>query len=491
MFAVSTFISSAAGAETNGPNTVASLDTDFYAYVKAGENLDAVFTKTGGIPVGLDDTVITLSRPGTPDESCTIPVAALNGFACTFADRTAPTDGIWRLSLRPNEGHIFTWSINAQTGTTDIPGRVWTEQYTLTQITTPLGIDFTYWYQDKSGYLYQTTYRDYNGLLSVLGASSLGLVEPGGGCTPLYKSVNMTDTDFAIAPSNCQSYFKLFFEPPAADLPSSALKWDGASEWVKPPITPPVISNLNFTSATSGSRNGSLDFDVGSYTGLLFVDVDTNNNGVYTDPVDVTLQQIATSSSASVPFDGLDGNGIAIPNSQAISFRVRIDRQAEIHFLNQDVERRNGGIEVILLNGPTAGDDTLFWDDTRFANPDPNRCSVTPTSDGTGGISSTGGIHEWTNDAPCTNFGSANNGINGSWGDYRIINDWTYASSNVSATYQLASASTSPVASPIPSAPNTGIGLDRDFTPLVVFIGAILMSIGIIWAVRVRFLNIS
>ena len=486
MFGMSAFLSSAVSAETNGPNTVASLDTDFYAYVNAGENLDATFTKAGGIPVGLDDTVITLSRPGTPDESCTIPVAALNGFACTFADRTAPTDGIWRLSLKPNEGHVFTWSINAQTGTTDIPGRVWTEQYTLTQIETPLGIDFTYWYQDKSGYLYETTYRDYNGLLSILGASSIGLVESGGGCTPLYKSVNMTDTDFAIAPSNCQSYFKLFFVSPAADLPASALKWDGSSEWVKPPITPPVVSNLNFVSATADSRTGSLDFDVGTYTGLLFVDVDTNNNGVYTDPVDVTLKHTAIISSNSVPFNGLDGNGDPIANDQAISFRVRIDRQAEIHFLNQDVERRNGGIEVQRLNGPLAGRNTIFWDDTRFANPDPNRCSVTSTSNGTLGVDSLGGVHSWTNAVPpCTNFGSANNGINGSWGDYRIINDWTYASSDVSATYLLAGASSSPVT---PTAPNTGVGSDSGIATLMAMVAGILVSaVGIVWTTRVRF----
>ena len=272
----------------------------------------------------------------------------------------------------------------------------------------------------------------------------MGLVKTGGGCSPLYKSVNRNDLSFVLPPGSCNSAYKIFYEHPASDLPASATRWDGASDWIKPAIATPAISNLSFTSNTPNSRDGNITFNLTGYIGAIDVSVDTNNNGSYSDPGDVTFQYGTSSGAVSVPFDGKDGNGSIIPSTEALGVKVAIDHTAEIHFLATDVELRGGGIEVDRLNGPAGGESIIHWDDTNFASPDANRCSLTSVLDGTAGIDSTGGVHSWSL-AGCggPQFGNFNNNINGSWGDSRIINEWAYVSSNTFQTFNLVAASES------------------------------------------------
>jgi uncharacterized repeat protein (TIGR01451 family) len=164
----------------------------------------------------------------------------------------------------------------------------------------------------------------------------------------------------------------------------------------------------------------------------MAVQIDANDDGDYDDPEDVTIPHFADGGAESVAFDGLDGLGNPIPYTQEVGARVLIDRTAELHFTNIDVERRAGGLEVEVLNGPTAGDQTLYWDDTAFTGQNASRCSTTPVLDGTGGVNSAGGVHSWTN-AGCTALGNFNDGINGSWGDVRIMDDWTFVPVEASA----------------------------------------------------------
>ncbi len=340
-----------------------------------------------------------------------------------------------------------------QNGASDIPGRTWSAVYNAAQLsgTPPTGVDFSTWYQSEYGYLYQVDYIDYNGILSVLSASGVGIVNSGGGCVPIYKSVNgaVIDSSWAYAPSSCNSSYKLFYENPASDLPASATQWDGNTDWVKPAIANPAISNLGFSPTTTNSRDGNITFDLANFTGPVDVNIDTNNNGSYADPGDVTITYGASPGAVSVPFDGKDGNGDDIPNNQAIKFKASISKTAEIHFLMEDVELVGGGIQINRLNGPSGNETTIYWDDTQLAFPGVNRCSGTPQQDGTAGVDSTGGVHGWTlSGCGSPNYGNYNNYTDGSWGDARTINNWAFVATNTNATYTLSAFTTTPTPDP-------------------------------------------
>lgn len=483
-FATSLILPGQSHAASNPADTYIVSNNNFYVYVQATENLDVSFTKLLNTPNNTNSTV-TIWRPGAANTICTLNGTTAVGDPasdCVLPNLTASQTGIWRIQFTGGgSGHDrYTWTINAQNGAVDIPGRVWSEAYALEEVLTEA--DMQVWFQSEYGYQYRTNFLSYNGLDSVIEASSLGLVQPGT-CLPLYKSVTMNTSGFAKPDPSCHSVYKLFFEPPASDLPASSTRWNGSTDWIKPPIVPPSIHNLTFTSSSTGSRDGTITFDPLDYKGPVTVQIDVNNNGSYTDPIDVSMPVAAEADPMTVAFDGLDGNGNAIPANQAITFRVGINRVAEIHFLAEDVERRAGGIEVTRLNGPAGDESLIYWDDTDFIFPDPNHCPDPLTGvvpDGTAGFDSTGGVHAWTTTGcpggPPQNGGNANDGIHGSWGDYRIINDWAFAPANVSATYTLAAYGT-PAASTTPasSAPTlAATGSDR--TALVTLVAVILLA---------------
>ncbi len=436
--------SKASALAANPASTYITESTDFYAYVNTDENLDASFIKqidTSG--VNDTDAVFTVSRPGAADQVCTVLANDPVSSSCDFTNQTATQSGIWRISFVHGFVTIndqYTWTIGVQTGSTDIPGRVWSSVYNVSQLggAPPTGVNFSAWYQSEFGYLYKATNFDYNGIQSAIQGDALGLVKSGGGCVPLYKSVNRNDLSYAFPAANCASTFKTFFEVPASDLPVSATKWDGSTDWIKSPITPPSITGLSFTSGTD-SRDGNINITSANYRGAVNLGIDTNGNGVYTDPVDVHLLIGMINGVANVVFNGKDGLGNTIPTSQPINFKATIDHAAEIHFLATDVELRGSGVEVIRQNGPAGNESTIYWDDTKFPSPDANRCSITPDAlDATAGVDSTGGVHSWSlSGCGGPQFGNFNNNVNGSWGDSRIINEWAFVPSNASKTFVL------------------------------------------------------
>jgi hypothetical protein len=79
----------------------------------------------------------------------------------------------------------------------------------------------------------------------------------------------------------------MFFERPAADLPATGTRWDGATDWVLPPIVEPTITNLAFAPSAPGSRSGTLTFNVANYTGPVLVQMDANGEYTVTtrDPI--------------------------------------------------------------------------------------------------------------------------------------------------------------------------------------------------------------
>jgi uncharacterized repeat protein (TIGR01451 family) len=428
---------SPAGAATSPGDSAIRVSQVFYVYVGAGETANIDFTKLSNVGSATGSATFIVERPGGSPLACTRTTSDPAGSSCTWSGLTASTPGIWRITadFGDEPSQRFDWTIDALAGGTPIPGRVYSERYAMTH---PSGdaTSFDLWYTSELGYQYQGTYRDYYGADSGFRFDSTGVRE-GTSCESAYRSINMVgpfvDAGYSVAGSGeCGDPYKIFFEVPDPGMPETATRWDGGTEWLNPPIATPAITSLAFVPDGGTVQSGELTFGITGFSGQLEVQIDANGDGDYDDPEDVTIPYFADGGSESVAFDGLDGLGNQVPYSRAFTARVVIDRTAELHFTNTDVESRAGGLEVQVLNGPTAGDQTLYWDDTPFTGQNAGRCSTTPVLDGTGGVDSVGGVHAWTNDG-CPGFGSTNDGIGGSWGDARIMDDWTFVPVEASA----------------------------------------------------------
>ncbi|WP_458112135.1 DUF11 domain-containing protein [Arthrobacter sp. R1-13] len=412
-------------AESNPAGLLMRFDHAFSVYAEAGETVDVNFTVIAH-RAGSGSAVVTIQRPGAAPLTCSLITATSPaGTACDWDNLAVATSGIWSVtydSPGSGGGATVSWDISVKDAGTPVPGRVWTEQY---GAVTPAGtFSFSLWYQSEFGDQYKSTYRDYNGVDSVFVADRTGLREPGT-CEAVYESGQqsgpLADPYTTASPGECGDPYKIFFAAPSADLPVSATRWDGASDWILPPVVEPTIGAGTFAPANNTDQSGSLQFTSTNFVGNMNILVDANNDGDFTDAVDRNIPYYSAGGANTFAFDGLNGLGELIPSTQPISFRALADRTGEIHFVNTDVEIRAGGIEVIAQRGPSAGNSTLYWNDTPLVG-EGNRCSTTPVPDGTAGIDSTGGVHAWAN---CVGS-NANDGINGSWGDTRHINDWTY-----------------------------------------------------------------
>lgn len=404
----------------------------FYAYVGAGETLSASFDQWAGSSGGVASTVI-ISRPGAAPVNCVIPVGATAGMGCDFNNLTAATPGIWSISYAPAgnvQGRYVTWEIDVRADGVDIPGRVWSEGLWLAQGSPDLPeTDFPLYYQSVYGDQYRAMYFGFNGIDSYFAANAIGLREAPS-CESYYQSAG--GAPYSGSGTDCGPIYKIFFDEPAADLPASATRFDGATDWILNPIVEPELSNLAFTSGAGTTQAGTITFDVENFVGNMVIQIDANGNGLYDDPEDLTIPYASIDSNGSYAFDGVDGLGNVVPSGQEINVRAAIDRAGEIHFVNTDVESRSGGIQVESRRGPDAGNTTLYWDDTFINTQQAQRCSgLIGAVSALDGVDSAGGVHGW-GFCPVKADSNPNDGVRGSYGDRRNIQEWTYRKVDVS-----------------------------------------------------------
>ncbi|WP_166375844.1 DUF11 domain-containing protein [Aeromicrobium phragmitis] len=414
----------AGAAETPGVSYIRTVNT-FYAYVGPGENLDVLFTKVMRPTAGDPNVTITVTAPDGTAQSCTIPTNAVPA-GCDLSDLTSTAAGVWSITFQP-EGtasttSYFDWNITVQNGATDIPGRVWSERYQMLQTGAAAGdsTDFDLYYLSREGFLYEASYTEFNGVDSTFSSDAAGNTLAGT-CTSAYLSYQdggpYGQGDQYDSPGNCGDPYKIFFERPATDMPQTATWPDGNVRWLNPPVVLPSLNDLSFAQTSPTDRSGTFTVDVANFTGQMVVQIDVDGDGDFEGAADVTLPLGVINGAGTVTWDGLDGEGNPVPYNTDLTARAVIDQVGEIHFVGFDVERR-GGLEVTALNGPQSGSQTLFWDDTALRVE--GRACVTPVLDGTGGVNSAGGVHGWD----CAD--NANDGVGGSWGDTRRIDDWTY-----------------------------------------------------------------
>jgi uncharacterized repeat protein (TIGR02543 family) len=258
--------------------------------------------------------------------------------------------------------------------------------------------------------------------------------------------------------ADCTKY-RLFFETPNADLPVSAPSADGVlkilpvqdhaltdpiADWQPVLDASNTVQTLSFTeSLTASNKAGQLTISLDpdeDFAGNFLVEVDTNNNGVYNDAVDRAIDASASGGAANAnitaSFDGKNGLGADIAPNATINFRVKFDKLAEIHLVVLDVEAMSG-LTIRALNGPEAGDATVYWDDTAlvpYTNDDSMPYNTTPLIDGTAGVDSgvLGGVRGWPMLATLSTGEQSFFG----WGNTRALDTWVYQSVNVVDSHQ-------------------------------------------------------
>lgn len=427
------------GAISSDSKQFISADNTFYAYAKAGETVSASFNRVDQsepFDTPREDITITVDGPGVPQQKC---IAAKNvaiGQGCQFAATTAVKSGIWRIQfaipataktyyeVSPNVRwgkNLFNWNVTVKNSDGEQHGRVWTERYAIRQPADKSFIDdFVSYYISEDGYIYKATNHGYNGQISILSADSVG-IRSGKDCESAYQSTDVGNAKYSPALGSCGNSYKLFFEEPAGNLPVKSIRWDDESDWVRPNISRPSVSELHFTSDKSvDQQSGMVSFFLHNFIGQYAVKIDVDNDGSFDGQNDVTLnQQMKKLSNGlqQVRFQGVDKGGQIISPSQPIGIKVAITKVAEIHFVAVDVEGRTGGIELVRLNGDNAPTTRICWNDTSLSSLD-DESLMTDMLNGKDCPDSVGGVHGWA-------YGDT------SWGNARYIDDWIYASAKL------------------------------------------------------------
>lgn len=392
--------------------------TGVFIYLNPGETLDYEIRHTATLSVTLTDST------GTELSTCSSSPCA----GTVLSELSEP--GVWLLDVRTSGDRNEPWHIRVlDSGGNEIPGRIWAEQWAFGN--TGFGTrNFTVHYLSEFGGLYQATFRGHRGWAFRIRATNRGVMFNDGSCLSAYRSVPIAGSieagaggvpeingdDYLLDSPECRElglvrYRAFYGEAPAADLPESTTNWaDGRTEqtWVYPDYQSPVISDVAFT--RDGLSNvGTFSGELSGQSGTLRLMLDLNNDGDFDDAVD-RIDEFAVGLGAfEYDWDGLDGNGDAVAIGQDFAVRIELAGEAEIHFIDDDVEGRTGGIEVIRLNGPDAPDTHINWDDSYL--PPIRRTSTSPLT-GTQ-VDSTGGAHAWPFDGD-------------GWGNSRVIDDWMY-----------------------------------------------------------------
>lgn len=437
-----------ATAETN-PSGIATEFTEIYnVYVEAGETLDVLFTKTG--TAAGQDVEITVTGPGnvahspdgSGDPSCVVNSTDGTGTACTWTGLSDTASGIWEIDFNTappgppgtSTGTFWTWDISVQDGG-EIPGRVYSNQHYMRQSLSGRN-DITFWYRSPDGFLYEVSHLGFQGVGSLFRGDATGVREDGS-CVSAYRNIQTSGVNgTSLTPGyslselgECGDPFKIFVNEPASDLPLSTTLPDGSTTWLAPEPEIPVVSNLEFTGDSTAVRSGDISFDVAGHTGLASAQIDTDDDGVFDGPNDVTIQDFVSGGSGSVYFDGQDGSGNLVPATQDIAARVLITQAGELHFSSVDVETRTVGLQVQVLNGTNPGDYlNVYWNDSLDPNADVNCANSGGGDFSADGRYSEGGVHTW---------GFSTSDCTGAWGNNKAIDDWTYVPINVVETLQV------------------------------------------------------
>ncbi|MGL4382614.1 MAG: DUF7507 domain-containing protein, partial [Bacilli bacterium] len=201
----------------------------------------------------------------------------------------------------------------------------------------------------------------------------------------------------------------------------------------------PSIKTLTFVPDSAGSRSGVIKFEVENFEGNLDLQIDYGK-GDYAPATTITKGlAVLNNRPQEIRFDGKDKSGKMIPITKKLNLRLNISNFAEIHFIDRDVEVSEGGVKIKRLNGPLEDRNLVFWDDSYLNEPQADlqykfqQSTTNPLSSGVNGVDSSNGVHSWglgnangTQSSPnYYNPTPSNTSNGGTWGNNRIIDNWT------------------------------------------------------------------
>ncbi|WP_162946654.1 Ig-like domain-containing protein [Chitinophaga barathri] len=373
--------------EINGPNVTTGVGLGYNAFIRTVAAGEAGVWEVDFVPPNVN--------------SVTSPTPVLASAAWT----------------QPSTTFVTAFDISVyRTNNTFATGRVFTNIFTANMGNYQYGFNGLFNVLTKDGYQYTVDNNGQTGFGFSFFANNKGARTAAG--DPLYQSVNDLSNidvqDPRAIDNGTDVTHKLFFNTPSTDLPASAPSVRG-TEWLLTTSPAINISNIGFVGAEGSTRAGTnplggyVTFNAGIAANFA-IDLDLNQNGVYTDAVDRRLTGSAVAGANRVYWDGKYGDGTNLPASAA-GLSVNVKGQlfgGEVHFPFIDVENNVNGIIINRIGG---GNDLVNWDDT------PITVTGTPSNPrkATDQSSTTNG-HKWGS----TSYGSAD------FGDEVLLDTWAY-----------------------------------------------------------------
>ena len=299
-------------------------------------------------------------------------------------------------------GTTWMWEVGVResiglSGNPDLNGRVFTYVFAGDSAAATNPIYSTLYYVTDDGYRYSQAMRGLAPFRYVLYANDKGFTDQG---EPLYRNVRgqgqqLTSLRFDEPPGGGSAgaftgananqietpgaQYPIFFsDVMAADTAAAENRVDETLVALGIPTTPPppVISDIDFVyPPTSGGTTyvgygGVFRFnaqDVTSYR--IFIkgaDPMSPDYNSLDNPLNRVIEGTAGPGLNEVVWDGLNGAGVPIPAGSGYSFEVT-GRNGEVHFPFLDAEANQaGGPTLTKLNGPNAGDTTVYYDDRGY-----------------------------------------------------------------------------------------------------------------------------
>ncbi|NRD08849.1 DUF11 domain-containing protein [Rathayibacter agropyri] len=366
---------------------------------------------------------------------------------------TASESGVYQIEVADDDVTVpvnLVWNVGVEDGSgTALAGRVWSTSYGIQSgaresysALEERQSSFTLYAVTETGARYELGLRGYDGVASTLQATNKGNVRVGSS-DPSYLSVPMPQSSEAggIGAQYVQASgrsgidglqtYKLFLDPPSADLPAS----------IAPEYRAPTIDGLAYTRSSTGSNAGTVTGSLGTQPGTVVVDIDADGDGAYDGERDVHLTRISGSTGPfSLEWDGFDAKGGAIDiAARDVTFRAAVRRTNEFHFTRVDAESSSGGVSILRSTGGDGSGSTIHWDDSLFVESGSDRYSSTSAeTSGEAGSDSTSGIHRWErDDSGKGRTPNENDSVHGSYGDLRAIDDWSFGSDGAVAVASL------------------------------------------------------
>ncbi|MDM8558280.1 Ig-like domain-containing protein [Candidatus Parabeggiatoa sp. HSG14] len=273
--------------------------------------------------------------------------------------------------------------------------------------------------QSNTGYLYRVDINGLHPLNMVIFSNNKGFQDASG--LPLFQSIKLSETNKknrtaflhnpAIPDTSTDITHKIFFNPPASDLPAEANLPDGQKTWLlSPPVPLPEVTNFKFT-GSEGTPNQArippipapdavppIEPTVGIFgfnttmAGHYLMVIDINGNDIYGDENDRILKGRVGEGDNQIPWDGLDGNNEPLV-PQTLPFNVKLNLIDDVHFPFLDPDKSPDGFSITRINcvpdqSPCEENDFVYYDNSRW---EPKGQPSDPIS-ALGGIKSGGGI---------------------------------------------------------------------------------------------------